>query len=876
MTRWFERLALRLLPASHRARFGDDLCREWRALREDERAKRGRWAEFRYVLRELRSFVRLVREARAGRARRRSMAGLGVDLRAALRRHAAHPVRGLLRSLMLAAAFAAPLVSFAAADAVLWRELPFADPDSLVAVWERTGTPASKEPARVTGSRFVDWRARATAFEALAAFGAAGFQVESGDGVSTLRGVRVSGGFFDLLGVSPQLGRLIAPADQAPGAAPVVVLSHAYWMSHFGGRNVVGEPLLLSGQSATIIGVLPEIWLPAWPVNPATIELTPSHREVFVPMPPEATLARNRGSHLFGVIGRLRSGQTAESARQQLESLASVDQPDPHGGVVVPLRQQVVSDARSPLLILFGAALCVLLVACLNLAALDLAAFETRLAEFHVRAALGAGTFALARQVFLDVLPVVSFAAIVAGIAAQLALTGMASGLEGRIPFVTRPGLDAPALGMLILLAMVSSAVMTFWPVRRIGALGRLQGSSAGRVTSARPAVFRALIAGQLAGAVALVLVSTVLVQTFMEIGTRDPGFDPRNVQMLEFSLPRDRYGTPDAIAAFERRLLDRVNAAPGVIAATLSHDHPYQANWMDVATLPGRPQEGGDSRSQVQLRIVAPEYVQVMNARLIAGRVFNPLLEAKDDGEVIVNEAFVRRDDAGVGREVTLSSPQGNWGETVPGAFQIVGVIGDERFQGLDREAEPAVYVTTRQFPQRDLTLLVRLERENIAVDLRALVREADGRASVGTPGTLDDIERAQRAPRTWLTMVVGTFASGSLVLAATGLAALLMLLVAAREREIGIRVALGAKRAGLVRAVALEALFPLAVGASVGVVLASLSSRLIESQLINTSVLRPDTIAVAILILCGAAIAAVVVPARRAASIDPAKVLR
>ena len=779
---------------------------------------------------------------------------------------------------MLAAAFAAPLVSFAAADAVLWRDLPFKDPTRLVSVWEQTGAPEARVPARVTGSRYIDWRARANTLEEIAAFGAAGFQFTTGAGVVTLRGVRVSGDFFDLLGVRPLAGRLISPADQAPGAPRVVVLSHAYWVSQFGGRAVIGETLRLSGQATTIIGVLPDIWLPAWPVNPAAIELDPSLRQVFVPIAPEPTLARNRGSHLFGVIGRLRSGETARSAARQLESLASPDQPDPHGGVVIPFRKQVVTDARSLLLILLGAALCVLLVASLNLAAIDLAAFEARSTEFRVRSALGAGTSALARQIFLEVVPVISLAVAVSLGVAHFALIEMAILMESRIPFVTTPHLDLRAVGMVAALAIASVVLMTLWPVWRVRAVARLQSASAERVTTARPALFRALIAGQLAGAVALVLVSTVLVQSFLEIGARYPGFDPRNVQMLELSLPRDRYATPDSIAAFERRLVEQASAAPGVRSVTLSHDHPFEANWLDVATIQGRESTAsGDARTQVQLRIVAPEYVEVMGVRLIDGRAFDPLLSAADDGQAIVNEAFVRREGVGVGRQIALSSPSGIWGDVVPGEFAIVGVIDDERFRGLEAASEPAVYVTTRQFPQQDLTLLARFEEgRSGAADLPSIVRSIEPGASLKAPRALEDVERAQRAPRTWLTMLVATFASGSLALAATGLAGLLMLLVAAREREIGIRLALGAARADVVRNIARETLVPLVIGAAGGVAMAALASRILESQLAQTRVLAVETVAIALSVLLCAAILAAVIPARRAAAVDPARAFR
>jgi predicted permease len=883
MNGWIARTALRLLPRAYRARFGDDLCREWRTLSAATRREQGRLAEWRYLARETQSFARLVRETRAAeRTAAPRWPAWRVDGRAAWRRMRQHPGRLLGASLMLAAALTATLVAFAVADAVLWRDLPFADSDRLVAVWERTGSVEAGGPARITGSRFVDWAARATTFEDLAAFGAAGFLVEGGEGVTTVRGVRASGHFFDVLGVRPVAGRLFTRADQEPGAPRVVVLSYGYWLSRYAGRmSVIDESVVLSGQTYTIIGVLPDIWLPAWPVNPAIIQLDREHRQLWVPMPPVPSLAQNAGSHLFGAIGRLAPGQTPESATQQLVLLASADQPDPHGGVVRPLRGQMVQQARAPLLLLLCAACCVLLVACLNLAAIDLAAFESRLEEFRVRAALGAGSIALARQLLFESFPVVAVSSVVALALSQIVLTSAAAQLGTHVPLLTAPQLDLSAVWLLAALAAVTILAMTVWPVRAVRALGHLHDHSDRRVTRSNPAVFRALIVGQLTGAVALVVISTVLVRSFLEVGARDPGFDPTNVHVLEISLPRDRYLDPLSIVAVERLLRDRVAGSPGVAAATMSHDHPFEANWLAVVTVVGGASAGetrGDARAQVQLRIVEPGYVEAMRARLIDGRSFEPGIEPTDAGQVLVNEAFVRREGVGLGQQLTLSSPRGTWGDAVPGVFSIVGILGDERFRGLDVETEPAVYVTTRQFPQSDLSLLVRYApgRTVSGADLRAIVRNVAPRASLGTLRPLVAIEAARRAPRTLMTTLITAFASGTLVLAATGLYGMLMLLLTARQREIGIRIALGATPQAVTRETAWQALVPIVVGTVLGLGLAVVGERTLRAVFTETTTAAPVTLVVVVAVMALVGVAAALVPVRRARRISPAELLR
>lgn len=881
MKGWAARVLLRLLPAAYRTRFGDDMRRDWEELRRAIRREQGRAAEWRYVARELGAFLRLVRETRVAAIRgSHSGSGWRVDVRAALRRVRQKPIQVSATCLMLSAAFTVTLVAFGITNAVLWRDLPFADPDRLVAVWERSGPVGSLDAARVTGSRFLDWASRATAFDGLAAFGAAGYQVDRGDGVTTVRGVRAAGNFFELLGVAPVAGRLFQRSDQAPGADRVVVLSHAYWRAHYGAReSVVGQTLRLSGQPHTIIGVLPDVWLPSWPVNPSTIQLQPEHRHLWVPLPAESVLAQNQGSHVLGVIGRLASGHSPESARQQLESLVSADQPHQHGGIVRPLRAQMVQQTSGPLWMLLAGACCVLIVAALNLAAIDLAAFEARLNEFRVRAALGASASALTRQLFFESAPVVGLAAGISLGATHAVLAALPARFSTRIPLVTPPALDAPAVALLATLSLLVIVLMTTWPVLRVRRLSRLRDQHSTRVTAGNPVVFRGLLVGQLTGAVALVLTSTALVQAFIGIGARDPGFDPANVHIVELSLPRDRYSAPEPIVAFERHLQERATVMPGVRAAAVSHDHPFEANWSTVVRVIGDAGAGDDdAQSQVQLRIVGPDYVPTMGARVVAGRSFRPLIDAKDAGEVLVNEAFVQRHAVALGRALAVSGPAFTWGDAVPQTFTVVGILQDERFRGLEEDVEPAVYVSTRQFPQTDLTLLLRMTpgQRPSAGDIRALLRDIDAGVSAGVPLSLEGIDAEQRLTRTLTTMVITGFASGALVLAAIGLYGMLSLRVGSRQRDIGIRLALGASPQQIRQGVFRDGLIPVAAGLTLGVGLAALASAGLSALLTGVTVWTPTSVVLVVAVIAVVAVLAAAGPARRAARTDPTAMLR
>src|SRR5687768_16602057 len=264
MNRWMERTLLRLLPAAFRDRFGDDLRDEWRRLRQRARTRRGRMAELAYLIRESGAFLRLVRDLRAREAPRASAFGhLWPDVRGAWRQMTSRPAVTAAMMVTLTLSLAAASVAFGVARGVLWRPLPFPDESRLVCVWERVSNDDAPAPARVTGSRFIDWRARSSSFTSMSAFGAALFQVEGPEGISPVRGVRVSASFLDTLGVVPALGRGFTSSDQTQGAPRVVLLSHAYWRQRLGGRiDVVGQPLRMSGATYTIIGVLPDIWMP--------------------------------------------------------------------------------------------------------------------------------------------------------------------------------------------------------------------------------------------------------------------------------------------------------------------------------------------------------------------------------------------------------------------------------------------------------------------------------------------------------------------------------------------------------------------------------------------------------------------------------------
>jgi putative ABC transport system permease protein len=802
---------------------------------------------------------------------------LSSDLNAALRRTVRRPVPALAVAATLAVFIGAATTAFGLARAVLWRALPFADDGRLVFVWEDVERDGGMQAVRVTASRYATWRDHATAaFSSIAVFGAAGFTLDTSAGAVSVHGVRVSAGYFSTLGVAAALGRTFTPSDEVPGLNNVVVLSNAFWIARLGGSpDVVGTTLHLSGRPYTIIGVMPPGVYPGWPVNPAVVTVDPDDRQLWVPIPRTPQFDQSNRAHVLGVVARLAPGVSEAQALDILNASNDPSAPDPHAGRLTPLREQFVRDARAPLLALAGAALAILLIACGNLASVFVSGFEARRAEFAVRAAIGAGVSRLVRQVTIEAL-IPALAGGLAGIAlARFGLAAVPSQLPPTVPFLTTPQVDLSAAAVAITLAVIAALVITLWPIRRLVTL-----APAPRGVPERPrgVIYRLLVVSQIAMAVALIAAAGLLSRSLQSVRSEDPGFDIDNVLVATISLPAPAAQDPGRIAATERDLLSRVLALPGVRSAAVAYDHPLQANWSEAPVVSGDTTTA-ESRQQSELRIVSPGYFEALDVDLLEGRRLAEEDDLSRPGAAVVNEAFARALGGRViGRRIQANAPQFTYPQAAPADFAIVGVVENERFRGLEIPAQPAFYLSTRQFPQTGVDLLVRTSGDPLtrAADIRTAVAALDRAITFSQPTTLRRILADQLAARRVTTSVIGTFAGAALVLAALGLYGLLAILVATRTREIGVRLALGAPPRAVARAVLRESLQNAAAGVAIGCVLALLAGRLIQGLLVGVSPADPFTLGTVALTLMIVAGAAALLPALRAARVDPIQALR
>jgi putative ABC transport system permease protein len=775
----------------------------------------------------------------------------------------------------LSVTIAAAATAFGLASSILWRELPFDDAGRLVFVWEEVERDGQRHPARVTAARHAAWRDTSNGLSALALFGAAGFTIETEGGTTSVRGVRVSADFFDTLGIRPALGRTFVPLDEAPESNRVVILSHGMWQERFGGRrDVVGETLRLSGQVHTVVGVMPAVTFPAWPVNPAVVTLDPGSRQLWVPIPRVAGFDQAANAHVFGVIGRMAPGVSEAEVLDRLNRTSVPSAPDPHRARLAPLREQFVAETRTPLLVLIAAALAVLLIGCTNLAALYASAFESRRAELAVRAAIGAGVARLTCQLAIETLALALLGALGGIILASVAMAMIPGLLPPSVPFLTMPALDLRVVAFAIGLAVIAGVILSAWPVSQLMLAAP---SPRGVAVRPRSMVYRVLVVAQLTATVALVAAAVLLSQSLQSVRRQDTGFRVANTLVATVALPSSA-STAEAIASAEQRLLAAVAARPNVRGVAFAYDHPLQANWSETLTLPGDaalPEE----RRPVELRIVSPGYFETLDVEPLDGRTFTERDTFTAPGVAVVNEAFVREFGGQVmGRRFRSGTPRFSFGDQAPQEFAIVGVVENERVRGLEQPALPAYYLSTRQFPQRSGALLVQTTGDSpaFAADIRAAVRALDPAISFDRPTSLEAILAEQLAQRRVTTSVIGGFGVAAIALAALGLYSLLAVLVGSRSREIGVRLAIGASPASVGLQVVRESVRNAIAGIALGCLLAIGTGRLLQGLLVGISPGDPVTLLFVAAVLLLVATAAAIVPARRASRVDPVVALR
>jgi putative ABC transport system permease protein len=803
------------------------------------------------------------------------------DLRFGVRTLVRSPATSVVALLTLALGIGANTALFSVVNGLLLKPLPYPEPEELVLVME--SNPARGFPRYpVSPLNFDDWRRQNRVFESLAAIRESRFNLTGGERAETVAGARVTPEFLRVLGIQPALGRGFLPEEGLAGGPRVALLSHELWRRRFGADpGILNRQVLIDEESTTVIGVLPpgfdlpsqsEVWLPLlWDFKPET-----------------------RGGHFLVALGRLKPGVGLETARAEMQTLAARlerQYPEFNTGwttIVLPLHGILVEEVRPALLLLLAAVGFVLLIACANVANLLLARLASREREIAVRTALGAGRVRLVRQMVTESL-VLFLAGGALGLLLAVWATRILVALYGKdLPRQEEIGLDSRVLLFTLGLSLVTGLLFGLAPAlsatrgRLFGALkegGRaMAGGARGRL------VRSLLVLGEVAVALVLLVGAGLLLQSFARLRAVDPGFRPEGVLTAEIALPAKKFTDDERRIVFTQELLDRLRTIPGVRSADTVLPLPLSGyDYVRAFNVQGRPEPPPGAETTAHVRLVTPGFFQTLGIRVLQGRVFTPQDDPGSVPVVLINKTMADRTWPGenpIGQRITFggSEPRASWTWN-----EVVGVVADIHHQTLDQEAGAEIYVPQLQNPVGGpLSILLQTSGDpaRLTGAVREAVRSIDNDLPVERVRTLESLVAESLASSRFQTVLLGLFAAVALFLAALGLYGVISDSVTQRTHEIGIRMALGARRPDVLRLVVRQGMSLVLAGVGLGLTLALLLLLLLADRagtyLYQGRALDPLILVTVPLVLLAVALVANWLPARRAVRVEPSVALR
>ena len=803
------------------------------------------------------------------------MQTLWQDLRYGARMLSTRPGFTLIAVLTLALGIGATTTIFSVVNAVLLRPLPYPDAYRLLYVGQqyRSGLEGSGEP------KFLFWREQSKSFEALAAyssFGGAGGNLAGGSEPEFVRGLRVSEDFFRVLGIYPASGRAFTKAEETPGSARVAIVSDGLWRRSFGGDPaLLGQTVSLNDQPVTIVGIMPPQFQLGFTAD------------LFLPM--QAHPNANHDPNAT-VIGRLSPGVTLDQAQAELKVIADEYraafprqmQEDESIGAQ-PYQESFTGGVAQLLWILLGAVGFLLLIACANVANLQLARAAARQREIAVRMALGASIFRIVRQLLTEGL----LLALVGGGAGLLLAVWSGELLkalmpEGLLPTVAAIGVDWRVLAFAFTCSVATSLLFGLapaWQARKVDVNTALK-ENPGKGGTARGRLRGALVVAEVALSLVLLVGAGLLIRTFSNLLSVAPGFDPHNVLTCQLTLNGERYDTTNEAAAFYREALERISALPGVEAAAITNKLPLDWQFNMPVVFPSNPEK----LQSVQFRMISPDYFRVMKIVVQQGRVFTDADNASAPPVTIVNEAFVQR--FFEGQEPMTQQLSVGRGTNDP-VRQVIAVVDDIKQSGLDRPAPPMVFVPIPQMPDKlmaivrtftaaHFTVRTTVPPLSLSAALKRQIAALDPTLALSEISSMEEIAARSVAPQRFNMLLISLFAGLGLTLAAVGIYGVISYTVARRTNEIGIRIALGAQARDIIRLVLGQGLTLALLGTMLGSVCAYWLTRLMRSLLFGVSATDPLTYAGVGVLVALVTLVACYVPARRATKVDPMIALR
>jgi putative ABC transport system permease protein len=815
------------------------------------------------------------------------------DLTFALRQLRKSPGFTFAAVLTLALGIGANTAIFSVVNAVLLRPLPYPRPDQLVLIRERTRI---FDSGSVSLPNYLDWRASQRGFSDLALFrrGDANLSGAASDAEAERVGsARVTYNFLAVLGLSPTLGRDFGETDDVPHCKKVALISDALWKRRFGGsRGVIGRSIILDSVEREVVGVLPP-----------SVKL-PRRAQIYIPLDDLRAEKDylDRGNHPgFSALGRLKPGVTLEQATADLHNIAGELErryPDSNSGrrvTALILLDSVIKDYKHGVSLLLAAVGCVLLIACANVANLQMARALGREREMAVRAALGASRRQLAMQVFVESAILAVFGAI-AGV--LLALWGLdaikAISPGGSANFTpsdpTRfleASLDFKVLAFTAAVAIGTGALVGIWPALRISRNASLTLSlhEGGRGTSAQRQRLRSgLVVAQVALALLLLAGAGLTLKSFRNAQDAPLGFKPQNILVADLLLPKARYDTDEKVTRFHNQLLDRIRALPGVEAVALGSNIPFDANeWDSSFHLTGTPAFPPGERPEAEINNVTPDYFRLMGMPLLRGRAFTADDRANKPHSVIIDESLARRYFPGkdpIGQQIDDNQSE----QKNPPPLTIIGVVPRTRNEapGEDNVEQyhwVQMYYCADQLPNHGNMLMLRVKSGDPRALVPAIKRELaalDPDQAFSGISTMEDNVAKSLGSRRMMMSLLGAFATIALVLASVGLYGVMALTVTQRTRELGIRLALGAQRADVFRLVLTQGMVLVFAGLIIGLLAAVGAGRGLQSLLYGVGGFDVPALSLALFALAMVALIACLLPARRATRVDPIEALR
>ena len=828
-----------------------------------------------------------LRDARGGNGFENTMK----DVRYAVRALRRNPGFTSVAVLTLALGIGANTALFSVVNGVLLRPLPYADPERLVSIrniWGENRNPLDAV-ASISPAEYFDYLERMTAFESFGVYTPLVLSL-TGDGEpERLSSAAMSAAVFQALRVVPATGRAFSPTEDVPGVH-VAVIGHGLWQRRFAGaRDVIGRTIMVDGRATTVVGVMPEGFrLPEQLSDPDPAEL-------FVPLGLSRDSVTIRGSHFLSGVARLRRGVTAAQGSADVEAVARrfpIDFPSDYPAKMnftagaLPLLDSVVGQVRPTLIVLLGAVGFVLLIACANVASLLLSRTESRRREMAVRTALGAARGRLLRQLLVESV-VLALTGGVAGVALASVGTRLLVALRPpNIPRLDDIGVDVRVLLFALAASTVVGVLFGLLPAiqaTRLDVQSMLREGGRGNSSGGRQGARRALVIAEVAIALVLLVGAGLITRSFVQLMSVDPGYRVDHVLTVPIDLPNARYPDAGRVITFYQELSRRVGALPGVTATGGVAGVPLVAARGDLGLeIEGRPVAPGEQRRRADWQVVTPGYFKAIGMRLVRGRAIEDADLETSPGVVVINEAMAKKywpNDEPLGKRFRLGGRAG------PGMVTIIGVVADVRQASLAATPEPEMYLAHTQFRfwggggiLSSLNLVLRTTGEPSALSraVRGEITALDAQLPVGEFRTMEQVRGASVSQPRFLMFLFSTFSVVALAIAVIGIYGVIAYGVAQRRKEIGIRVALGARPSSVAGMVVKQGVVLAAAGIAVGLVLAFALTRFLAGFLFAVTPTDPITLVVVVASLGVAALLASFIPAHRATRTDPVEVLR